>query len=80
MRLRRQVSIPLSVKVRSRDQTNLAISLPDTVNDTRLERELTKTFGQYGAVYVKIRRDQRNMPFAFCQFTVGAIKTRHELG
>ncbi|KAI1141001.1 hypothetical protein F5Y05DRAFT_410851 [Hypoxylon sp. FL0543] len=44
-------------------------NLPDCVRDSRLEAELTRVFSQYGIVFVKIRRDQRNMPFAFCQFT-----------
>lgn len=46
------------------------ISLPDHVRDSRLEAELTRVFSQYGIVFVKIRRDSRNMPFAFCQYTV----------
>ncbi|KAI1417154.1 hypothetical protein F5Y13DRAFT_202702 [Hypoxylon sp. FL1857] len=44
-------------------------NLPDCVRDSRLEAELTRVFSQYGIVFVKIRRDQRNMPFAFCQYT-----------
>ncbi|KAI0838091.1 hypothetical protein F5Y06DRAFT_287564 [Hypoxylon sp. FL0890] len=44
-------------------------NLPDCVRDSRLEAELTRVFSQYGIVFVKIRRDHRNMPFAFCQFT-----------
>ncbi|KAK8062343.1 hypothetical protein PG997_014440 [Apiospora hydei] len=27
-------------------------------------------FGKWGAVFVKIRRDKKNMPCAFCQYTV----------
>ncbi len=27
-------------------------------------------FRRYGTVFVKIRRDPKNMPYAFCQFTV----------
>ncbi|KAI0886083.1 uncharacterized protein GGS22DRAFT_179088 [Annulohypoxylon maeteangense] len=44
-------------------------NLPDHVRDSRLEAELTRVFSQYGIVFVKIRRDSRNMPFAFCQYT-----------
>ncbi|KAI1452602.1 hypothetical protein F4805DRAFT_470720 [Annulohypoxylon moriforme] len=44
-------------------------NLPDHVRDSRLEAELTRIFSQYGIVFVKIRRDSRNMPFAFCQYT-----------
>ncbi|KAI1370722.1 hypothetical protein F4677DRAFT_457660 [Hypoxylon crocopeplum] len=44
-------------------------NLPDYVGDARLEIELTRAFSKYGIVFVKIRRDQRNMPFAFCQYT-----------
>ncbi|KAL7621232.1 hypothetical protein AAE478_008549 [Parahypoxylon ruwenzoriense] len=44
-------------------------NLPETVRDGRLEAEVTRAFSRFGIVFVKIRRDQRNMPFAFCQFT-----------
>ncbi|OTB07318.1 hypothetical protein M426DRAFT_8696 [Hypoxylon sp. CI-4A] len=44
-------------------------NLPDSVRDSRLEAELTRVFSRYGVVFVKIRRDNRNMPFAFCQYT-----------
>ncbi|KAI8957713.1 hypothetical protein F5Y11DRAFT_352252 [Daldinia sp. FL1419] len=44
-------------------------NLPDFVRDSRLEVELTRAFSKFGIVFVKIRRDQRNMPFAFCQYT-----------
>ncbi|KAH6651792.1 hypothetical protein BKA67DRAFT_660579 [Truncatella angustata] len=44
-------------------------NLPEGVDDTRLEAEVTRQFSHYGTVFVKIRRDARNMPFAFCQFT-----------
>ena len=52
----------------------MIISLPDHVRDSRLEAELTRVFSQYGIVFVKIRRDSRNMPFAFCQYTVSRDK------
>ncbi|PHH74357.1 hypothetical protein CDD80_3118 [Ophiocordyceps camponoti-rufipedis] len=38
-------------------------------NDRRLEEEVTKNFSQFGIVFVKIKRDSRGMPFAFCQYT-----------
>ncbi|KAI5867724.1 hypothetical protein GGS23DRAFT_612884 [Durotheca rogersii] len=44
-------------------------NLPENVKDSRLEAEVTRAFSKFGIVFVKIRRDQRNMPFAFCQFT-----------
>lgn len=50
-------------------------SLPESVEDTHLEAEVTRAFSEYGTVFVKIRRDARNMPFAFCQFTVSSLKT-----
>lgn len=46
-------------------------SLPEAVDDQALEAEVTRHFSKFGVVFVKIRRDPRNMPFAFCQFTVG---------
>lgn len=30
---------------------------------------VTQVFREFGPVYVKIRRDHKNMPFAFCQYT-----------
>ncbi|RYP23688.1 hypothetical protein DL765_000984 [Monosporascus sp. GIB2] len=44
-------------------------NLPEGVKDARLEVEVTRAFSEFGTVFVKIRRDQKNMPFAFCQFT-----------
>ncbi|KAI1870840.1 uncharacterized protein JN550_004986 [Neoarthrinium moseri] len=44
-------------------------NLPEGVEDVRLEAEVTKHFSHFGTVFVKIRRDGRNMPFAFCQYT-----------
>jgi hypothetical protein len=31
---------------------------------------VTQVFREFGPVFVKIRRDIKQMPFAFCQFTV----------
>jgi hypothetical protein len=49
---------------------NYLISLTQAESDDALEAEVTRVFSEFGTVFVKIRRDQRNMPFAFCQFTV----------
>jgi len=32
---------------------------------------VTQVFREYGPVFVKIRRDAKHMPFAFCQYTNG---------
>ncbi|KAL7790739.1 hypothetical protein V8C37DRAFT_417321 [Trichoderma ceciliae] len=47
-------------------------NLTQAFDDQRLEIEVTKYFSQFGTVFVKIRRDSRQMPFAFCQFTCDA--------
>ncbi|KAI1763723.1 hypothetical protein GGR53DRAFT_531260 [Hypoxylon sp. FL1150] len=44
-------------------------NLAEHVRDTRLEATLTKLFSEFGVVFVKIRRDSNNMPYAFCQYT-----------
>ncbi|KAI0020649.1 hypothetical protein F4780DRAFT_779330 [Xylariomycetidae sp. FL0641] len=44
-------------------------NLPDHKPDSALEAAVTRVFNQFGPVFVKIRRDQKNMPFAFCQYT-----------
>ncbi|KAJ4147295.1 hypothetical protein LMH87_001829 [Akanthomyces muscarius] len=46
-----------------------AANLAQLYDDKTLEYEVTRAFSKYGPVFVKIRRDQRQMPFAFCQFT-----------
>ncbi len=45
-------------------------SLNKATPDLTLEKEVTAKFRKFGTVYPKVRRDQRGMPFAFCQFTV----------
>lgn len=50
--------------------TDGVISLPEAMDNIQLERELNDAFGEYGAVFIKIRRDKDNMPYAFCQYTV----------
>ncbi|KAK7946519.1 RNA recognition motif domain-containing protein [Apiospora aurea] len=44
-------------------------NLPESMENIKLERELNDKFGEWGAVFVKIRRDKKNMPYAFCQYT-----------
>ncbi|KAG6033795.1 hypothetical protein E4U41_006802 [Claviceps citrina] len=44
-------------------------SLSQPYDDRTLELEVTKAFSQFGEVWVKIKRDGSQMPFAFCQFT-----------
>nr|CAE76375.1 hypothetical protein [Neurospora crassa] len=44
-------------------------NLPEAREDEDLNAAVTKEFSYFGLVYVKIRRDPSNMPFAFCQYT-----------
>ncbi|KAI1493964.1 hypothetical protein F5X96DRAFT_685290 [Biscogniauxia mediterranea] len=44
-------------------------NLPESKPDHTLEASITKAFATFGPVFVKIRRDSKNMPFAFCQYT-----------
>ncbi|KAJ4140403.1 hypothetical protein NW768_001764 [Fusarium equiseti] len=44
-------------------------NLSQAVDDRSLENELTKFFGNFGTVFVKVKRDRRLMPYAFAQFT-----------
>ncbi|KAK0609341.1 hypothetical protein B0T17DRAFT_501626 [Bombardia bombarda] len=44
-------------------------NLPEPKDDMALEAAIVREFTKYGTVFVKIRRDAQNMPFAFCQFT-----------
>ncbi|TDZ48452.1 Meiotic activator RIM4 [Colletotrichum trifolii] len=44
-------------------------NLPDNRDDWTLEAAVTQEFERFGVVFVKIRRDHQNMPFAFVQFT-----------
>ncbi|PBP17134.1 RNA recognition domain-containing protein [Diplocarpon rosae] len=45
-------------------------NLLQSEGDEALEVAVTQVFREYGTVYVKIRRDAKHMPFAFCQYTV----------
>lgn len=47
----------------------MLLSLSQLESDRALEGEVTRVFSDFGTVFVKIRRDHRGMPFAFCQFT-----------
>ncbi|KAF9763714.1 hypothetical protein IL306_003012 [Fusarium sp. DS 682] len=45
-------------------------NLPQHVNDLTLKASLTKHFGKFGTVFVKVKRDRiRHMPMAFVQYT-----------
>ncbi|KAL8807369.1 MAG: hypothetical protein Q9182_000708 [Xanthomendoza sp. 2 TL-2023] len=43
-------------------------SLTQSKSDDQLEHSVTEVFQAFGNVYVKIRRDSKGMPFAFCQY------------
>ncbi|MCJ1386787.1 hypothetical protein MMC17_009914 [Xylographa soralifera] len=43
-------------------------NLSSTRTDEQLEYSVTRVFEQFGRVYVKIRRDNRSMPYAFAQY------------
>lgn len=51
-------------------------SLVQMKSDEELERCVKDAFKQFGTVYVKIKRDHKHMPYAFCQFTVSTILIR----
>jgi hypothetical protein len=36
--------------------------------------KFTRNFSPFGTVYVKIKRDDRDMPFGFLQYTVSCIQ------
>ncbi|KAL3420180.1 RNA recognition domain-containing protein [Phlyctema vagabunda] len=44
-------------------------NLSQQKKDAQLEAGVIQIFRQYGTVFVKVRRDGSNMPFAFCQYT-----------
>ena len=46
------------------------LSLSSTRTDEQLEYSVTRVFEKFGRVYVKIRRDNRGMPYAFAQYEV----------
>ncbi|KAF4461361.1 RNA-binding [Fusarium albosuccineum] len=53
----------------SPDACVFVANLAQNQDDLHLQSEVTKVFGRFGTVFVKIKRDKRFMPFAFCQFT-----------
>ncbi|KAK8067888.1 hypothetical protein PG996_007000 [Apiospora saccharicola] len=44
-------------------------NLPESMENEKLRTEIDGRFGRFGTCFVKIRRDKKNMPFAFVQFT-----------
>ncbi len=48
-------------------------SLVSARTDDQLELAVKDVFQTFGPVYVKIRRDSKGMPFAFCQYEVSSI-------
>lgn len=50
--------------------SNNTKSLLQSESDESLEIAVLEVFREFGTVFVKIRRDVKHMPFAFCQFTV----------
>ncbi|KHJ30582.1 putative rna recognition domain-containing protein [Erysiphe necator] len=45
------------------------ISLLQSESDEALAAAVLEVFREFGTVFVKIRRDAKHMPFAFCQYT-----------
>lgn len=43
-------------------------SLVQTQTDDQLEHHVQLAFSEFGTCYVKIRRDERGMPYSFVQF------------
>lgn len=44
-------------------------NLLQSETEEALQVAVTQVFREYGSVFVKIRRDSKQMPFAFCQYT-----------
>jgi hypothetical protein len=55
---------------RNRYLTLYKHSLLESATDEKLCEALTAVFGQYGTVFIKIKRKANNMPYAFIQYTV----------
>jgi hypothetical protein len=49
---------------------DFVLSLLQSESEEALQVAVTQVFREYGPVFVKIRRDAKQMPFAFCQYTV----------
>ncbi|KAF4635113.1 hypothetical protein G7Y89_g2980 [Cudoniella acicularis] len=45
-------------------------NLLQSESEEALQAAVTQVFREFGPVYVKIRRDAKQMPFAFCQYTI----------
>ncbi len=56
--------------------TLFVANLPEREEDLALKAAITMEFSQYGAVFVKMRRDRNYMPFAFVTFTVSRPSPR----
>lgn len=73
MRLHREVSYCFHGQPRA-SLTIEPNSLPESKDDRALEAAITREFGQFGTVFVKIRREMKGgttgMPYAFAQYTV----------
>ena len=50
----------------------IIFSLNQSETDDQLEFAVMEAFQRFGNVYVKIRRDSQQMPFAFAQYTVNS--------
>lgn len=48
-------------------------SLLQGLSDEQLERSVEGAFARFGRCFVKIRRDNKGMPFAFVQYEVNCI-------
>ncbi|CAM1501663.1 Fc.00g036470.m01.CDS01 [Cosmosporella sp. VM-42] len=44
-------------------------NLPRSYDNAALEVAIKRAFGRYGVVFVKVKRDKRDMPLAFLQYT-----------
>lgn len=61
-----------SIVLRTLTRTSSSLSKID--DDATLKVEVTKLFSEYGECFTKIKRDHKQTPFAFCQFTVSKTK------
>jgi hypothetical protein len=61
-------SFPLQLKLKLISQ-----SLLQSEGEETLQMAVTQVFREFGPVFVKIRRDAKQMPFAFCQYTVSLV-------
>lgn len=66
-------SLPSKLTPEVMDVTANTYSLSSLRTDDQLDFSVTKVFQEFGTVWVKIRRDSKGMPFAFCQYEVHNI-------